>query len=202
MSKPKTDEERLAELEEKQAHLNKQLEGLWPHIKRLRAKIIRAECDKLTRKGLTPKAIMAMNWEQVGSGYGDGVWEEVQKYMETWRERGVRQDGYDSETKQMSLGIVLDGNRPLKDQMGIAKWIPYIKPTQGVTYIDILEHTLSEHGIYVLRIEDDKFILQKTTYGRTKDLKTFDTLKDAMKYIYDHHPYQRKKGSYEDEEEY
>ena len=198
MRTKKTDEERLVELEAKQAHLSKQLDGLWPHIKKLKAKIIRDHYDKVAKNGLTPKVIMGLDWAQVGNGYGDGVWEEVRAYMEKeWYKKGVMQGGYNTVTFQMAVKIVLERDRPLKGQMGISKWIPYIKPVKGAKYVGIFEHTLGVDGAYGLRIEDDKCVLQKTVYGHTRDLDTFDTLKKAMERIYQHHSYrygERKEG--------
>lgn len=56
--------------------------------------------------------------------------------------------------------------------------------------LGISETTRGENGIYSLLVNysDETFVIQKTTYGRTEDKKTFSALADALKYIQQHYP--------------
>ena len=71
--------------------------------------------------------------------------------------------------------------------------LPFIKPIneEGDRRFKLFEHTLSEWGVYDLRLsKEGVWTLNKTTYGREKVEKTFENLYDALKYCQQHHYYE------------
>ena len=109
--------------------------------------------------------------------------------------------GYCPETNQTAFEVSLYRDESFKKQFEEAQMVvPLIKEVTLIKYskdnkgsqgknLEIFESTLSENGIYSLQIFEDVIELIKTTYGRTELLRTFSTLKDAMKYIARHHYY-------------
>ena len=169
---------------------NKERDQLWAKWRRLEAKKIAADYARTVGGTLSPHSVMALNWEEIGNGNAMGIYDEVTKYLYTWSEKGVYHAGGHWESGQIAVSIMLDQNKPLKDQQGIREWAPHLKLADGVGWIDIFESSLSEHGVYQLRKEKGKLILEKTIYGRREDLKEFRTMPQALEYIYKHHPYQ------------
>ena len=79
----------------------------------------------------------------------------------------------------------------------------YVADSDGTVLADFMENTLSEGGVYMLRIEkygtpDEKTVLQKTTYGHTRDLRE-GSLIDILTHVQNHHWYGE---PYPDDEDY
>jgi hypothetical protein len=74
---------------------------------------------------------------------------------------------------------------------GLKKILKYLKPVDDMIHIDIFERTLSEYGVFSLRITPDltKFQIVQTTYGRDEVLHTYKTLEKAMEKIQDKYYY-------------
>lgn len=62
----------------------------------------------------------------------------------------------------------------------------------GEVFIDFMEHTLSEHGVYAIwwNPTTDK---ARLTFSYAEDVK-FDSLDEAVAYVAVYHPYQRPEG--------
>lgn len=114
---------------------------------------------------------------------------------------GLESSGYNPKTEQIALRICLyknDDEETQRQHDSLMKVMPYLKPSKDGIYIGIFENTLSEYGIYDLKVGDGQCKLEFTRYGSTSTLKTFDTLLDAMKFVQEEHYYQKTKGSYDD----
>lgn len=102
---------------------------------------------------------------------------------------------YFVDTLQHCVGITIPHDLPNLDLIGLAKFMeeqvfPRIKPTAGrrtpdekYKCIKIFEHTLSEFGVFNLVKKSNAYVIEKMTYGRTEDHKSFSTLYDALVYI-------------------
>ena len=190
------DELELEKLSKELDRIREEQESVWGKYQLLRAKMLRVNYDKATKKGLSPKVVMSLPWDLLGNVEDDGVYDEVKAYFDTWEKKGVQYDGSyygDCEGEEMSncqpsLDVRLDKRRPLSEQMGIAEWLPYIKALEGKKIIGISECTLSEHGVYLLKITGRKYSITKTTYGHESVKAEFPSLLKAMEYIYEKHP--------------
>lgn len=106
----------------------------------------------------------------------------------------LQSSGYYPETQQSSIHIRLkkrEDERLLKVYEGLVKILPFIKPLskdleKGWKRIGIMEKTLSQYGIYTLLVGEGACAIEKTTYGRSTVLATFDTLLEALRYIQKH----------------
>lgn len=115
---------------------------------------------------------------------------------------GFWMSGYYTFSQQKAIELMLcKGKEESLTQTleNLTKILPLIKPMneEGHKRFKIFEHTLSESGIYDLWQQGDDWVLEKTTHGRTEELKRWGNLKEALAYIQQHHYYE----SVEDEEE-
>jgi hypothetical protein len=74
----------------------------------------------------------------------------------------------------------------------ILKKLAKANPTWNPIYIDVLEDTLSEYGIYYVlwHRKNNTFALHKRTYGRDEILIKDLSLLDMIKYLKQHHSYE------------
>ena len=106
---------------------------------------------------------------------------------------GLETGSYNPETNQMVVQISLksndsDGLHLAHD--GLNEVIPHINAAFGYKFIKIIDHTLSEHGSYSLRVyEDDvkSFKLTVTRWHRESVVYESDNLMDVLTYIQKHH---------------
>ena len=106
---------------------------------------------------------------------------------------GLETGSYNPETNQMVVQISLksndsDGLHLAHD--GLNEVIPHINAAFGYKFIKIIDHTLSEHGSYSLRVyEDDvkSFKLTVTRWHRESVVYESDNLMDVLVYIQKHH---------------
>ena len=131
--------------------------------------------------------------------FEDGRSSDMKRYNECWnffQEMGLQVRGYYPFSEQRAIEIML--YKGVQDNLdktfeAISLVLPFIKPIndKGERRFKLFEHTLSEWGIYDLRVDKEGvWILNKTTYGREKVEKTFENLYDALKYCQKHHYYE------------
>jgi hypothetical protein len=121
------------------------------------------------------------------------------KYLESI---GLRSSGYYPDTNQraVQIGLYQDDDDDFEVQYkGLESILPVIKPlTEGFKRIDIFESSLSEFGVYSLRVyADDDYKINFTRYSNSRTIAEFKTLREAMKFIQKNHYYQKRKGSYD-----
>jgi hypothetical protein len=107
-------------------------------------------------------------------------------------ELGVSSHGYHPEVNQTAIQLKLVKGKPetkSKTIKAIITLLPHLIPVNGIIRFSILESTCGEYGIYQL-IMKKKWELIFTRYGNTSIQKTFDTLKEAIDYIYENHYYE------------
>ena len=146
---------------------------------------------------ITIEKIMSLDWGNVHGPY----YKKLEKFLQQFR--GISCGGYYPETNQLSVRVAFDQNKDLKDQLDIMRFIPFIKPIKhnkftqvGISsskVISIFENTLSEHGSYDLHITDDKIYCTCISYRHPMIEETFTSIEDALKYVYDNHPYELRK---------
>lgn len=131
--------------------------------------------------------------------FEDGHSSDMKRYNECQRffqELGLWVSGYCPYSEQKSLQVMLyKGAQDNLDKTfeSINLVLPFIKPIndEGERRFKLFEHTLSEHGIYDLKVDKEGvWTLNKTTYGRKRVEKTFENLYDALKYCQQHHYYE------------
>lgn len=94
---------------------------------------------------------------------------------------------YNSNSNQYILNIAIEFDNQIKSTAEyIDTVLPYIK---GKVYFSLSENTLAEFGVYSVSTENNKFVLNKTTYGCTKTLHTFDNSLELIEYIAMYHKY-------------
>lgn len=108
-----------------------------------------------------------------------------------FRSLGVYSHGYFPHTMQTGIQISIkrDDEKKVVEQIRdtLLKVIKHVKPLgDGYKHIDIMEHTLSEYGVYEL-VFDNMWRILKTTYSRPEIRKSFKTLDEALSYIQEHH---------------
>lgn len=134
---------------------------------------------------------------------------EARKKFFAERYKGyVRDSGFYVDTSQTQLQICLYKISPktadlVQVRKALKELVPHLKPVGKYIHIGIFEHTLSEFGIYegLIDPKSGEYHLAKTTYGREEILETFKDQNSFLKYVKQHHYYEKKEGVYEDEEE-
>lgn len=113
-----------------------------------------------------------------------------------------------SDTGEPVFKIQIDHTVPdslAKNMAGVKYFSSIMAPHEdNMVWFGIFEDSLSAHGIYQLHVRPDltSCDLTVTRYGRTKSLKKFDNVEDAMDYINKHHYYKSINERCEDEEDY
>ena len=122
---------------------------------------------------------------------------------------GLSNSCFFQDTQQVQIKVTLtNGNlKQLKQtKKALEKVLPYIKFTKnGYKRIGIMERSCSANGIYELFVSKGiQYLINKITYGREEILKRYNTLDEALQYIYDHLYYNRvdAKGEEIDENNY
>lgn len=119
---------------------------------------------------------------------------ELHRYRnEMLRSIGLSSSGYFPETKQAAIQLTLIKGKPetkAKTLKSLSMLLPYIKPVAGTLRFGIFEHTLCEYGIYTL-VLNKKWEIHFTRYSHTTTEQSFDTLKEAIEYIYENHYYEK-----------
>ncbi len=151
------------------------------------------ERDKKSLQGsITLEKIMALDFRAI-SQYG---YDRIRNWYYSQAEYlGVYPDGLHGD--QYTWKIRLNQNEPLDIQLGIKALIPLLKPVEGKKRIDIFRYDLCERGIWSLIDEGGNYSIYSGIYVEyeAKDLD------DALEYIYKHHPYVRKDGTYDEWED-
>jgi len=181
-------EERRKELFELQEPINRELETNYEKIEKVKNEIGKILIEK-----------NPCDWELLlEEKGGQAIYDQYNKEL---RRRGLIGGGYFPETGQRCIKISLIKNS--EDSYdntirALLEILPFVKPLTketdaGYKYIGILESTISEHGVYFFLIDDEKnkveYKLMKTIYGRTSELKKFNSLSKAIKYVQENHWY-------------
>lgn len=176
-------EKQINALCQKRDALNEEIRAL--HAK---LKTMRTEALNLDLEHITPEKYMSVrNIDQ----YNGSVYSALQDWLQNnYMSRGVYASGEVGYYGQRFLKLMFDQNRPFEEQLGIKDFLPYI----DYDYLGIFDDTLSANGIYELHDIHAKPKLTKTVYGRIRDEKQFDTFDEALKYVYDRHPYEKRKA--------
>lgn len=131
--------------------------------------------------------------EETGSG-GDQV--KLRAICNKIESMGLYCSGYNPKTEQRAIKLMLTKNDEESYTQTIASLeilLPYIKadPEDGYKYFGIFETSLSAGGVFYLRIGEKNSILGRTVYGHDREIKTFLTVAEAVKYIQENHWYKK-----------
>ena len=132
---------------------------------------------------------------------GAVAYNELKRQLEKF---GLETGSYDPETNQMVVQISLksndvDGLKLAHD--GLNEVIPHIIPSFGYKFITVIDHTLSEYGLYSLRIYEEQhnqFKLMVTRWHRESVVYESDNLMDVLVYIQKHHRDSPKEDYFDD----
>ena len=107
-------------------------------------------------------------------------------------------------TGQPCAQLRINKDQPIDNLLAIVKeLIPHYIPVEdGFVIFGILEHTLSEHGVFQLNVKPDLLSakITKTVYGRKSDKKT-GTLEECLSFMSENVWYTRGKDEdYEDDD--
>ncbi len=155
------------------------------------------DCETLfpTEADITPERVMSLNWETVTG--------KLYKTVDRWfgKFQYVRNSGYVPATLQPSIQVWLQKSKPVEPQIAEAMlFVPHLKKftperadgLENVRFLDIMEYTLSAGGSYSIYIlEDDRALLTIMRYHRFSIIKEFDNLDQCLRYVHEHHPYER-----------
>lgn len=166
-------------------------------VKRLQQldQVDKREYSKNLPSEMTPEAFMSIDFSKVTEKLYTTIdawfWKEYEK-------RGlINRAGYNPATNQRVLSICMDKQQPLEEQQGILDFVPFLKPApieeilkrpRGIAkgtlihYIDIFEHTLSEHACYFLVALADWSEIYLFATNRIH--KTFPNMQEALAYIH------------------
>jgi chromosome segregation ATPase len=177
-----SNEAKRTELREQIAPLEKKLTRLWNRNKKLQE-----QADKL-------KIARRTDWEWLLSESGSDSQTKYTARKEALEKIGLGSSGFFHAIQQVQVRVCLIKGDPksLKQNLtGLKKILKYLKPVDDMIHIDIFERTLSEYGVFSLRITPDltKFQIVQTTYGRDEVLHTYKTLEKAMEKIQDKYYY-------------
>lgn len=145
-------------------------------------------------------------WMNVYDPNGRGDDETPYEVYKTWNNalyknfKYTRTNGYNTETNQACVHFAPYKEESLDDQEEELKlWLPHVKPSRCEEaekegkFVDLFEHTFSEHGSYYLWLfSDTELCLYKCTYGSIRCLQTFTSLSDMIEYVAKHHYYEKK----------
>jgi hypothetical protein len=98
----------------------------------------------------------------------------------------IRLSGYNPKINQCCIQFSGYKDDPIQPQIDeLMMWLPHIRcdPNDNFKYVGIFEHTLSEHGVYDLRIYSDKCVIGKTTWGSYRKIHSFNSLEETIKLI-------------------
>lgn len=117
--------------------------------------------------------------------------DKVHEWFSKYFNQGVYYNGLTilgEDRYQRAVSIKLERSRPLKEQMAIKEFIPYIQPGyQGNRTVRVFESTLSEYGVY--SVNTDNYELGITRYGSYSTIKSFSSIDELLEYVYKHHYY-------------
>lgn len=102
--------------------------------------------------------------------------------------------GFWSDTREASFKLKVErtDESERKSLAGLKFFTPLYKPHEdGYVWFELFEHTLSEHGIYKLKVKPDLTDLHLTfaRYSRESVEKRFKTPEEAVQYIRIYHYY-------------
>ena len=183
-----TPEQQLATLQSERQSIQNLMEGLrenslalFDQIESIKDQI----ADQKIQQSIKP------DWEfLLKNDNGTVSYNELKRQLAKF---GLETGSYNPETNQMVVQISLksndvDGLKLAHD--GLNEVIPHINAAFGYKFIKIIDHTLSEHGSYSLRVyEDDvkSFKLTVTRWHRESVVYESDNLMDVLTYIQKHH---------------
>jgi hypothetical protein len=107
---------------------------------------------------------------------------------------GMYHSGLWSDTHEASIHLMVARNdeSEKKNLKGLQYFATILSPhMDGFVWLRLFEHTLSEHGSYCLKVAPDltELKLVCTVYGSEREIKTFSTAKEAVRYIRTRHWY-------------
>lgn len=119
-----------------------------------------------------------------------------------WSVLGLGTSGCNTDTNQMIPRIMLtkeDDAKTEKQYQAVCKLLPHMKAdASGKKVIGIFEHTLSAGDIYSLHVYDHHVDMHTHYRG---EIKSFDSLLDAMTYVHKNHWYDSsERNKYEEED--
>lgn len=118
-----------------------------------------------------------------------------------WQDKGLWHSGYFPDLGQINLKVMLykGEHDNLEQTLSVLnEVIPFLKEKDGVKLLSVFEHTCSENGSYQIKITENEYSFVVFRYSRKSVVKSFDNLRDLIKYIQEFHYYESSFG--EDEE--
>jgi hypothetical protein len=183
-------EARLAAIREELAPLEARRTELCAQLRKAREMRDKA-IDPAT---LTIKDHLTYNHQETRIAY--------KRAQEFFRELGLSTGGYLPATMQRQLVVCAYKNKPGEVERlvtAIQTVAPHLIYHEGLITFGILEHTLSEDGVYELDSkENGGWEVVKTTYSTTRTVKSWPNLKQAVGYIVDRLYYEDVDGPEDD----
>lgn len=184
---------KIAALEEKRKPLFVERDALNEKISKLSKQIekLREQKEKeQMKKPMLP--VEEMEYFLFEDGYVSG--ERYKAREKYWRDKGLWRSGYFPEIQQVSLKMMLykgEGDNFEQTVTTLEEVIPLLKThSDGVKRLGIFEHTCSEDGSWSVEITESSFNLILHYYHRKGTEKSFDNLRDVVKYIQQNHYYE------------
>jgi hypothetical protein len=202
---------RTEEIEKEVKALSEKQKVLWAERKSIKDKEVDNRIAPLLSdpKAITLKTAMSINMHSLGNGIGSKWWKVLDIYFNELTIKGEILEGLYREGSnpdaegQAYFDVKLDQNRPIDNQRGLFKVLPYIKSHLGIKRFGIFEHTCSQYGSYSLRITEDhkEATVVRVTYGRPTE--TFKgSVEKAFQHIYEYLPYEVLDTEKEEDEEW
>ena len=127
----------------------------------------------------------------------ESLWKEQRRQ---WQVLGLDTSGYNGDIYQNIPQIKLtkeDNTKTDAQYHVLCKLLPFMKSHDGVKRVSIFEHTLSAGDVYSLHVYDNRVCLHTHYRG---EIKTFESLLEAMTYVQKNYWYESSERRKYDEE--
>lgn len=170
-------------------NLEKQLNGISEKMNNLQSLFskIRSELEK-KKEIKRQKEINNLNSDQEIAFYLDFEKSDYKNTTKYFSDKPLTCKGsYNPNTNQYILNIAIEFDYQIQSTADyINTVLPYLK---GEVYFSVSENTLAEFGVYSVGMENNKLLLNKTTYGCKNTLRSFKTALELVQYIAEYHKY-------------
>lgn len=98
---------------------------------------------------------------------------------------------YSPKTNQSVIDLACYKHKPVEDHMAeLNMWLPHIIEINGCKYVKIFERSLSEYGVYTMRVYKDRTDLEFCRHGHVEVIETRPTVEKMVAHVHDRHYYQ------------
>lgn len=185
-------DEKIEALKEKRKPLFEKRDNLNDSIMKISKQIEKLRIQREKEEMALPKTEQEeMEYFLFEDGLVNG--ERYKAREKYWETTGLWRSGYYPEIDQVCLKIMmykgLDDNLEQTIET-LEKVIPLLKEREGVKRLGVFENTLSENGSYEVEISGNEYSLMVYRWGRKSVVKSFDNVRDLVKYIQEFHYYE------------